>query len=190
MRTQKITFLLSVLLLCWSGVFAKYALNVSCNNTIVAIADGNTGPYYFTWTGPNGEILNPDDNTINQIPYAGLGEHKVVITNAFDCETILTVNINDPICKLNGEQISREVSVYPNPFSKELSIDYESDITTNATLQIANLVGTVVHKENLQLLKGSNSHQIDLDKNLSNGIYMFSLLIGERPVQTVKIIKD
>jgi len=190
MRTQKITFLLAGLLFCWSGVFAKYALNVSCNNTITAIANGSTGPYYFTWTDPSGNTLNPDNNTINQISALQTGTYSVIITNAFECETILDVLIGDTSCKLNNEQFTNEISVYPNPFSKELSLDYKSDITTSATIQITNLVGTVVYKQNLQMRKGSNSHQIDLHKNFSNGIYMFSLQIGGQPVRTVKMIKD
>lgn len=95
-----------------------------------------------------------------------------------------------PACRLDGSSINNKISVYPNPFTDLLSVDFESDIEATAQIQITDLIGKTIYEENVPFVTGQNSHQIELNPNLSNGIYMISLRVGEQPVQTVKMIKD
>lgn len=95
-----------------------------------------------------------------------------------------------PACRLNGSEISNQLTVYPNPFSDALRVDFESEIDASAQIQITDLIGKTIYKESVQFMAGNNSHQIELDANLSNGVYMISIWLGDQPVQTVKMIKD
>gem|GEM_PF-4131461 len=187
---QKITILIACLLFCWSGVMAKYALNVSCSNQITAIANGDTGPYYFTWTDPNGNILNPTDNADNKITAVRTGNYSVIITNHYGCETILNVLIGDPSCKLSSTLADANLSIYPNPFSDGLLVNFESETDAAAFLQISDLTGKVFYEQQVSSVSGKNSHQIDLSQDLSKGVYLLSLKIGNQPVETTKLIKE
>lgn len=93
MRTQKITILLAGLLLCWGSVLAKYAIEIGDNGTLTAIADGNTGPYQFEWRDSGGVILNPADNSVNELIDLEDGIYYVSIFNGYGCETILEATL-------------------------------------------------------------------------------------------------
>jgi len=95
-----------------------------------------------------------------------------------------------PSCRLDGSTISNELAVYPNPFEDALYVDFESEINTTAQLKVTDLIGKTIYKEQVHFVAGSNSHKIELDSNLSNGIYMISLRVGEQHVRTIKMIKD
>jgi len=165
-------------------------LNVSCSNQITAIANGDSGPYYFTWTDPDGAIVNPTDNTLDRINANEIGAYAVIITNNYGCETILDVLIGDPSCKLKNTQMDNSLSIYPNPFSNGLLVDFESETDTNAEIQVTGLSGKVFYEERVSSVPGKNSHQISLSQDLSKGIYMLKLKLGNEPIQTVKLIKE
>lgn len=95
-----------------------------------------------------------------------------------------------PACRLSSSTISNEIEVYPNPFTNAFFVDFESEIDATAQLRVTDLIGKTIYEENVQFTIGHNSHQIELNPNLSNGIYMISLQVGEQPVRTIKMIKD
>jgi len=190
MKMQKITILLVSLLFCWSGVMAKYALNVSCSNQITAIANGASGPYYFTWTNPNGVVLNPTDHTVDKITATTAGTYSVIITNHYGCETILNVLIGYPSCKLSNTLANTNLSIYPNPFSDGLLVNFESETDAAALIQVTDLMGKVFYEQQVSSVSGKNLHQLELSQDLSKGVYMLSLKIGNQPVETTKLIKE
>lgn len=93
MRTQRITFLLAGLLFCWGSVLARYAIEIGSGGTLTAIADGNTGPYTFEWRDSGGVILNPTDNSVNELAGLNDGTYHLSIFNGYGCETILVATL-------------------------------------------------------------------------------------------------
>lgn len=73
-------------------------------------------------------------------------------------------------------------SVYPNPTNGVFQLNIES--ATNARVEILNLLGDVVYKQN-NLSNGSNTIYID---NLNDGIYMMRLYVDNK-IYTSRIVK-
>jgi hypothetical protein len=77
-------------------------------------------------------------------------------------------------------------TVYPNPTTGVLNVDFETLTGGNLEVRVLDLAGRVVTRTAVETLAGSNSFSVDLSGNPA-GIYMLQLQQGER-VETVKVI--
>jgi hypothetical protein len=77
-------------------------------------------------------------------------------------------------------------TVYPNPTTGVLSVDFETLSGGNLEVRVLDLAGRVVTRNTIAISAGSNSFSVDLSSNPA-GIYMLQLQEGER-VETVKVI--
>lgn len=81
-------------------------------------------------------------------------------------------------------------SVYPNPFTDHVKVDFISLSEENAELKLANMVGKTIHTEVLEdMVVGQKSVKLDLPENLSAGVYILSIRQGTRN-KTIKLIKE
>jgi hypothetical protein len=80
-------------------------------------------------------------------------------------------------------------SIAPNPFMEDFTLNYTSAEAGNATVLLLNASGSIVGKENLQAVKGTNSFRFTETMNLSKGIYYLRLMMNDEVV-TNKIIKN
>ena len=71
-----------------------------------------------------------------------------------------------------------QLSVYPNPFTSELTLEYELPVTGEVILQIIDLQGRVVHELwEGRLAAGAQRSTFIVDDNgsLANGIYFLRI---------------
>ncbi len=108
----------------------------------------------------------------------------------------LYVDITDNIC---GDSILQKflatnqiplkiISIYPNPSSANITVDYSSAYLQPATIQILDELGNVLKEQQGTLTPGINSQSFTLDPALS-GTFFIRITTGKNTV-TGKFVKD
>jgi spore coat protein CotH len=114
--------------------------------------------------------LNWIDNNINLIHY----DLQIVGNNTF--ESMAGVNLH----------------IYPNPFEKELTLDFNLENEGDTRLEIYNLTGQLHYKKYFGKIDGYQKFTIE-DASIGampKGMYVAKLYVDNIPVQSVKIIKE
>jgi len=81
------------------------------------------------------------------------------------------------------------VKVYPNPNHGGFYIDCTNDRTEMATVEVLNILGKVLVREELRLSAGNNIHPVDA-RYLSNGVYFLRITTASKGQQTRKVVID
>ena len=72
------------------------------------------------------------------------------------------------------ENMVKDVTAYPNPFSNATTINFTSSVNTSIFFTVKNILGKIVLQKNIQITQGANS--IFFYKNdLPAGIYVYSI---------------
>ncbi|MBI3234968.1 MAG: T9SS type A sorting domain-containing protein, partial [Bacteroidetes bacterium] len=79
-------------------------------------------------------------------------------------------------------------SVYPNPFTEQVTVDFNSANTGLATIRLTDINGKVVYQSNLSTVEGKNIANIN-GTQLSSGLYIITIMNGD-DVKTSRIIKQ
>jgi len=69
----------------------------------------------------------------------------------------------------------------PNPFSEETTINFKTGTAGKVSLRVMNILGSVVHSEQMQAVPGDNTVKFQ-NTGLSNGVYVFTLSNGVKSV--------
>lgn len=78
------------------------------------------------------------------------------------------------------------LKVYPNPFSSEATISFETSEAQEVTIEVMNMLGEVVKVNNLGEVFGVQNITID-GSTLDNGIYMINIKVGDK-VSTARVV--
>ena len=175
-------------------------MNLDISSVVTGAASHN---YYFQMYGPRvlewtfNNILLPDSNhnqagsngfisfTINQ--NHNLPNYTKIYNSAdiyFDYNVPVITNqtmhtVNDGIQTIlivspNSKENSNSIIVYPNPASDIINLKIDDSNITELTLNIYNIMGTLVKSEILE----QNNRQINI-KNLSSGVYIVTVSSNE-----------
>jgi len=87
---------------------------------------------------------------------------------------------------IGGGKSNLSLSVYPNPTSRELNVNWNSDENSNATLRILNITGATLYTENITGT-GSMHKQIDMSAYKS-GTY-FVQIVTDKNTSSQTVIK-
>jgi 3',5'-cyclic AMP phosphodiesterase CpdA len=155
------------------------------------VEDGNIlrapeGDFEYQWFR-NGELIPGETKraiTLNQ-----MGIYTVELTNEAGCKTKLgpvEVTISGLI---NGTVLSRELKIYPNPVSSEVSIESTGDLEfIPNTWEVFDMNGKAL-KQNINLLSESPT-KITLDVSaIANGTYLISVQGLDQQVFLGRILK-
>ncbi|MFO7722938.1 MAG: T9SS type A sorting domain-containing protein, partial [Bacteroidales bacterium] len=77
---------------------------------------------------------------------------------------------------------------YPNPFNGATSIDVTMQKAGNLSLLVHNLMGQVVHSNDLGFVSAGN-HTIQISAELSTGIYTYTVQAGDASVTRKMSVK-
>ncbi len=77
----------------------------------------------------------------------------------------------------------------PNPFSKTTTIRFTSDASKKVRLKVINMVGKVVHTQDIQAFKGENTVNFN-GESLSAGVYFYTLTDGKSEVTRRMVISE
>jgi hypothetical protein len=95
---------------------------------------------------------------------------------------------NTVMVSINAEA-SNGLSVYPNPFDDSYTVSLTANNAGAANIELFDIQGKMVNKQNKELTKGFNTVQIDNLVNLHTGIYFVKVTVdGE--TQVMKVVKN
>lgn len=137
--------------------------------------------------GKNEYIFAPDSSLITGRGYNwGNNSWQIVNQDIWVFEPIGTTG-------LLNEEPSSTVLAYPNPFSVNTVIEFESSQIADALITIVNSLGEIVYEKKLNTISGINTFYWDgMGKNLTvvpAGVY-FLQINQNRTLQSLRIIKQ
>ena len=149
---------------------------------------GSTGPFTFE---PDSSIeltlafvFGRDYQTTGaQAGVVVMQERIDSIRHYFNTDFVSACGGSVPVSVKERLKNNTALSVYPNPFTNELTVNYELK-NNNATLTIYNLIGENIYTATLF----ENSTQLSLT-NYDKGIYFIKIIDGDKSI-TQKIVKQ
>jgi hypothetical protein len=108
------------------------------------------------------------------------------VSNAFGCSSVSTTIVISDAIGINELSNSLMASIYPNPTSENLFIDFNSKKADVVTLSIMDISGREVYGEKINLSTGMNRKQINTNV-FNKGIYLVQF-ITENGVKSEKLI--
>lgn len=119
------------------------------------------------------DILLAND-TLKDIQIDKNGKYKVKTTNANGCfifsDSLVVRNVG-----INELHISNEVSVYPNPFSDNITISYRGLRDRSVSVELTDVLGKSIFSEKVKISSG-NAFSINTDNyNLTKGVYILKV---------------
>ena len=138
-------------------------------------------------------IIDPEDKLTEEIHDYPLGNgisNNVGWTCAFvaNCQAPSSPEVLFPAGAATSvtEKVSSKVNVYPNPFSDQVTLDFELSQGSSVQLRVLTLQGQVLHEESKPLSAGVHSLEVQ-SSDWPAGIYLYQL-ISEEAQATGKIL--
>ena len=76
-------------------------------------------------------------------------------------------------------------NLYPNPNNGEMQLDYNLGSYSNAKFNLFDITGKLIQTKNITSNEGSLFIN---EQNLENGIYFYTILVGEKNIKTDKVV--
>ncbi|MEI2758629.1 MAG: T9SS type A sorting domain-containing protein [Bacteroidia bacterium] len=154
-----------------------------------ANTSNTTGAYNLAWTftPTAATYASGGGNTSQLILDWGTSNGTVVVTAHNACGSgakSLPVNIS---CRMQGDA-AKTVSMYPNPASNNVNVEFSTDKNETVKLIITDLSGKVVMQQAFNATVGNNTLQADIS-HLAKGIYM-AQLSGSNLMSPQKLIVE
>jgi hypothetical protein len=99
----------------------------------------------------------------------------------YDCFTVPTGIQNIPAP-------ASMMSIYPNPASDYVKLNYTLDKSDLVSINITNVLGQSVYQNETKMVSGSNSVNVDL-KNFKAGVYFVNTTVGEKTYTSKFIVE-
>lgn len=101
----------------------------------------------------------------------------------------LASNSNPPRIAIESLSNSIKWNVYPNPFTSELSAQFNSEISESASLRVFDFAGKLIDQKSVQLNKGINNINLCCLDELPGGVY-FLKITSSQTNSVVKVVKQ
>ena len=167
------------------------ALAVLSANDIYAV-----GSEIAHWNGSRWTVVD----TLFNYPYPALGAATVLPGGEIWAagRTVDSNNIFKTLVYRKGSNISSTVagitrstfaaSVYPNPFSKDISLSITSEKSSTISLQLTDAFGRLKYAHSIELRQGVNEVPILTSPDMSSGIYLLTIADGNTQ-QVIKLYR-
>jgi hypothetical protein len=89
--------------------------------------------------------------------------------------------------------VAYDARMYPNPFTDQINLDFNNNSAgNNIAVDVYDMSGKLVYRRNYgRLPAGYNTVRLNTaEGQLNTGVYMVTLNVNGKPVQTTKMIKD
>jgi hypothetical protein len=165
------------------GIQFQVSNTSSCgvsDGTINSIVSGGVSPYSYLWE---------TSETTASIASLSTGMYSLSITDSVGCVHIDSAYVDCSIGISGTQQETSLLSVYPNPTSGQIAIDYISQGNNmEVSIRIIDASGREVYSEHVKNFGGHYERKIALD-NFGRGIY-FVQLLNNGNVITKKVVVD
>jgi len=152
--------------------------------TIERSADGNTFESIDMVKGAGNSSVKLDYYDMDKTPLEGISYYRLKQTD-FDGKFTYSKKV---AIDLNAASLEA-VSVYPNPFSNAISINYSVPQEGSVTMALYNLIGQPVYTEQQAGSRGINTITIST-LNIPSGLYFLKLTDSNGNIKTSNLSKD
>lgn len=112
----------------------------------------------------------------------GLANNEQLLSLTRDNQTTM-------IDELPDELVESTMNLYPNPASDQINISIESSIAAKSFIEVRNLTGQLMNRQNIHLNEGDNLFSVDAI-DMPSGIYIVSTEIsGNRIMKKISVMK-
>lgn len=172
---------------------AKYTVYHQNDSTIMYVDQSvskNAGWYKlgdFYLTKGNKKILKLDNSNLPAGKYLTSDAMLLLLNRKLSPDLIIT-DVKDEFKNFDLATLSREITVYPNPFNSKTKIEFYSPKSEEAEIKIFDLLGREVYSQKIiKTNTGINTFEIDFDNlRLCSGVYLGTVKINEK-LKTFKI---
>lgn len=120
-------------------------------------------------------------------PYIDFFGTPVASTQQVD-DTSMSIFVDAPVGLPKQIDVFDAKLAYPNPFSEETRIEVESVNSGNAKLQVYNVLGNLVYKEDLHARQGVNRFRFT-GRDLCAGTYIYTIQLNGKK-ETFRLMKS
>ena len=158
-------------------------VNICAGQTITLSANTGAGLSY-QWIKGTANINGATNSTYIA---STKGSYKVKVTNSSNCSKTSAVTKVTMTCKEEMNLVTEHLNIYPNPTTGNVIIDYQVPENNGTILMISDLLGKIVHKQDISSYKGTLA--IDLSGE-PEGVYLLKLSSGEmNEVRRLEVIR-
>ena len=148
---------------------------------LTANPNGGAAPYSYSWreqSSPNNSI-----GTGTTYIVTNYGTYYALVTDANNCIVETNSFEYKDVTSTGNELTNVDLSIYPNPFRDETTVDFGRDIT-QATISLVDMFGKKIEEYNIT----NTSKHIITRNNKASGIYFVEIQVGERERVIFKLI--
>ena len=163
--------------------------NCGKNWTQIKSYDGadlaNAGAYSTAYYANDDRFWTEESVTVSATFKKPNVRFKFVFTSAGDGNNLWLDDINvDGTVGIDEKSSSISfLNVYPNPSEGSVSVRFEQILNNKAKLSVVDMLGNVVSKQDLGTLN-AGQHDIKVEGNFANGLYVVVLESGESRMQS------
>jgi hypothetical protein len=173
--------------------YGPYCLGIDPTCEISAV----TGADHYNWSSnpSTGIELSPYNGGLScEVSFTSTGNYTVYVSATSMCDITGSQDshpftaIWDQSChgRIRGNIDQKNISIYPNPTSENITIDIPSDNEANYDVKMYDMLGKQIYEQAYSLIVGDNSLNIDVSK-IPDGIYY--IMVGSAAdVQKEKLI--
>jgi hypothetical protein len=146
------------------------------------LPNGGTAPFSYSWR----EQSSSNTHLQGGVTYIVInyGIYYVIVTDANGCISQSNSFEYEDVTGLEDELISLSLSIYPNPFKKETTVDF-GRVIKKATISVVDVYGKLIET---YLISNTNKHIIKRN-NKASGIYFVEIEVGSVKLFTKIIIE-
>ena len=134
----------------------------------------------------NNSNTSSNYTTVDANPQTGNNYYRIKIVEK-DGSSRYTQVVRVTIDKTGNSQLT----VYPNPIkNSSMNMQLQNMDKGKYTLQLINQVGQIVQEEQIEHTGGSGTQTIQLNKNISNGMYQLKLIDARGKIHIQKVVKE
>lgn len=111
-------------------------------------------------------------------PIANVATFETALAGEGFTPTAMSCSTNS----LTENVLINDISVFPNPSTGNVSVEFNNAVSSNVTIEVSNLVGQIVYTSTETTVAGSNSFNLNL-ADLNDGQYIVK--IGNGTTQTI-----
>lgn len=180
-----------------SGIVIDYGLTTDCSVPTTLSAETTDETATLTWTSSDAPfyqvIYKPIDgglsssviSTVPGVTISGLTpctDYKYKVTVKCGGMKLssdwMLFSTTGADCLKAGLSAQTELSIYPNPVSDNLSVNYYSAVSGNINIQIMDVTGKVYSSNTYKAINGANNYSLDA-KALNAGVYYILITNGD-----------
>ncbi|MFZ4546456.1 MAG: T9SS type A sorting domain-containing protein [Bacteroidales bacterium] len=130
-------------------------------------------------------------NGAQGLSFNGSGTNKIINVNWGNAVAKAAVT-NSPAANQSITNITsaEDVSVYPNPFTNRIQLDYTQSIEGDVYFELLDMTGKTIYNKTIHQTDSSTHFELDLSSyNILPGNYLLKAANGQTKLYTLKVVK-